>query len=391
MAAVNNLTFNQLATVLTSITNQATGAANLTATNTSEFITVGQTALKTGYDPLLNAISQVLSRTIFSIRPYSAKFKGLAMDEQRWGNITRKLNIADSAWEDDDRLDLSDGNSQDMYIVKKPTVLQTNFYGANQYQRHYTIFKDQLDSAFSGPDEFGSFLSMVTSNAQDQIEQARESIARMIIANYIGGKVAGDSGNVIHLVTEYNAAAGLELTTATVQQPANWPGFIKWAAARIETLSDMMTERSQKYHINVTNKAISRHTPKNRQKVYLYNPYVNRIDSEVRSGVFHNEFLRIVDFEGVNYWQSITTPDEINVKSIYLQADGTLTSPESAVSTDDIFGVMFDEEAMGYTIGSTWAAPTPFNSRGGYSNMWYHFTGRYFNDFTENGIVLLLD
>ena len=53
--------------------------------------------------------------------------------------------------------------------------------------------------------------------------------------------------------------------------------------------------------------------------------------------------------------------------------------------------LVFDEEAMGYTIGSTWSAPTPFNARGGYSNVWYHFTGRYFNDFTENGIVLLLD
>lgn len=389
--AVNDLTFNQLATVLTSITRQATGADVLTPTNTAEFITVGQTALKNGYDPLLNAISQVMSRTIFSIRPYEAKFRGLAYDEQRWGNVVRKLQIADSPWEEDDRLKLIDGQSVDMYVVKKPSVLQTNYYGANVYQRHYTIFKDQLDSAFNGPDQFGSFLSMVTSNAQDQIEQARESIARTIIANFIGGKISGDTGNVIHLVTEYNAAAGTNLTSQTVKQPANWPNFVKWMAARVETLSGYMTERTQKYHINVTGKAISHHTPKSRQKVYLYNPRVNEIDSEVRSGVFNNEFLRLVDFEGVNYWQAIDTPESISVTPIYLQADGTLTSPESAVTQANIFGLMFDEEAMGYTIGSTWSAPTPFNARGGYSNVWYHFTGRYFNDFTENGIVLLLD
>jgi hypothetical protein len=232
---------------------------------------------------------------------------------------------------------------------------------------------------------------MVSSNAQDQIEQARESIARTIIANFIGGKISGDTGNVIHLVTEYNAAAGTNLTSQTVKQPANWPNFVKWMAARVETLSDYMTERTQKYHINVTGKAISRHTPKSRQKVYLYNPRVNEIDSEVRSGVFHNEFLRLVDFEGVNYWQAIDTPESISVTPIYLQADGTLTSPDDPVTQANIFGVMFDEEAMGYTIGSTWSAPTPFNARGGYSNVWYHFTGRYFNDFTENGIVLLLD
>lgn len=389
--AVNDLTINQLATVLTSIARQATGADVLTPTNTAEFVSVGQTVLKAGYDPVLNSISQVLTRTIYSIRPYEAKFRGLAMGEERWGNIVRKLNIADSAWEDDDRMNLVDGQSVDMYVVKKPSILQTNFYGANVYQRHYTIFKDQLDTAFTGPDQFGSFLSLVSTNAQDQIEQARESIARMIIANFIGGKISGDAGNVIHLVTEYNAEAGTTLNSQTVKQPENWTSFVKWMAARIETLSDYMTERTQKYHINVNGKALSRHTPKSRQKVYLYNPSVNQIDSEVRSGVFHNKFLRIVDFEGVNFWQSIDTPGSISVTPIYLQADGTLTSPENAITQSNIFGVMFDDEAMGYNIGSTWTSPTPFNARGGYSNMWYHFTGKYFNDFTENGIVLLLD
>lgn len=389
--AVNDLTFNQLATVLTGIVNQATGAAVQAPINTAQFVTVGQTALKAGYDPLLGAISQVLSRTIFSIRPYSAKFRGLDMDSTRWGNIVRKLQIADSDWEEDDRLKLEDGESVDMYVVKKPSVLQTNFYGANVYSRHYTVFKDQLDSAFDGPDQFGQFLAMVSSNVSDQIEQARENIARAIIANFITGKISGDAGNVVHLVTRYNAVSGKTLTSQTVQDPDEWPGFVKWAAAEIETLSGYMEERTQEYHINVTGKAISRHTPKNRQKVYLYGPFVNRIDSEVRSGVFHNEFLRLVDFERVAFWQSIKTPDTISNTPIFLTAAGTLTSPENAVTQANIFGVMFDDEAMGYNIGSTWSAPTPFNARGGYSNMWFHFTGRYYNDFTENGLVLLLD
>ena len=38
-----------------------------------------------------------------------------------------------------------------------------------------------------------------------------------------------------------------------------------------------------------------------------------------------------------------------------------------------------------------WSATTPLNARGGYSVMWTHYTGRWCNDFTENGLVLLLD
>ena len=62
----------------------------------------------------------------------------------------------------------------------------------------------------------------------------------------------------------------------------------------------------------------------------------------------------------------------------------------SAVTNDHVFGVIFDEEAAGFTEVNEWSASTPFNARGGYSNIFYHFTHRYWNDFTENHIVLLL-
>ena len=141
----NDLTFNQLSTVLTAITNQATGVNNIEAVDTASFISVAQTALKTGYDPLTTAISQVLSKTIFSVRPYTRKFKGLNVSNQRYGNHVRKLLTIDKPFEDDDRLKLVDGESIDQYKVNKPKVLQTNFYGANQYQKSVTIYEDQLD------------------------------------------------------------------------------------------------------------------------------------------------------------------------------------------------------------------------------------------------------
>ena len=74
-----------------------------------------------------------------------------------------------------------------------------------------------------------------------------------------------------------------------------------------------------------------------------------------------------------------------------MHTDGTLKQPESATVKSNIFGVIFDEEALGYTVVNEWSQPTPFNARGGYTNIFWHWTERYWNDFTENGIVLLLD
>lgn len=388
--AVNDLTFNQLSTVLNSIVQQATGKQAQQVTNTAEFVSVAQTALKTGYDPVLQAISQVLSRTIFSIRPYTRKFGGLMVSNQQFGNIVRKLNIADKDWENDSRFELTDGSGVDMYKVNKPSILQTNFYGANVFEKSLTIFKDQLDCAFSSPDEFGRFVSMTMTNASDMIEQAHENLARATLANFIGGKISGDAASVIHLLTEYKTITGLELTAETVYQPANFKPFMQWVYSRVASLSSLMTERTQKFHINVTGKEISRHTPVNKQKVYLYAPARYQTETMVLADVYHDNFLRMADNETVNFWQSIDKPDEINVQPVYLQADGTLKTGE-ALNKANIFGVIFDEEAAGYTVVNQWSAPTPFNVKGGYSNIFWHFTDRYWNDFTENGIVLLLD
>lgn len=389
--AANDLSFNQLSTVLNSIVAQATGKTPMAITNTSDFISVAQTALKTGYDPVLQSISQVLSRTIFSTRPYYRKFGGIQVDNQKWGNITRKLNISDKEWENDVRFELVDGQSVDMYKVNKPNILQTNFYGANVYERSYTIFKDQLDCAFSGPDEFARFLSMVTGNCTDMIEQAHENLARATLANYIGGKIKGDSASCIHLLTEYNALTGLALTKENVYQPANYKPFIDWVYSRIATLTELMTERSQLFHTNITGKTVNRHTPLQRQRVYLYAPARFNIESMSLANTYNYNFLKMAYNETVNYWQSIQSPSKINVKPSYLKDDGTITTPEAALEQDDIFGVIFDEEALGYTVMNQWSATTPFNAKGGYSNVFFHFTDRFWNDFTENGLVLLLD
>lgn len=385
----NTLSFNQCATLLNAINQQATGRTEITPTTTADFISMATTVLNTGYDPVINAISQVLSRTVFSVRPYSRKFGGLFMDSQRWGNHVRKLQVIDKEAEEDDRLKLEDGESVDQQRVNKPSVLQTNFYGANVYQRSVTIFRDQLDSAFSGPDEFGRFISMVMQNVSDLMEQDHENMARLTLGNFIAAKIKADPDNVIHLLSEY--ASSNEIDPATVKQPENFVPFMKWAYARIKTISGLMSERSVKYHMNIDGKPISRHTPRDRQKLYMYADEVNKIEATVLSSVYNDAYLKGMDYETVSYWQSIDAPMAIKLKPSYIDSTGAVVVADENVELYNIFGVLFDEEAVGITTVNTWSAPAPFNARGGYTNTFWHYTDRYFNDLTENGVVFLLD
>ena len=389
--AVNELSFSQSAAFLTDLYEQATGQkSTITVVDSGSFTTVAQMVLKTGYDTVISSISQVLSRTIFSVRPYTAKFKGIFVDSERWGNITRKINFIDGNVENDDREPLTDGQSVDPWIINKPKVMQTNFYGFTKYQRHITIFRDQLDTAFSSPSEFARFISGVMQNVMDQLEQIKEAEARNCLINFIAGKAAGDTDNVINVLEEYHNETGVTLTPSTMYADSNYIPFMKWLYSYINGLTQKLAERTIKYHINVTNKEVHRHTPARDLKAYMSARAMNAIDSIGLPSIFGADRLKMIDFEPVVFWQNIDDAEKIIATPTVLLANGTLEK-KTSTTVENIIGVLFDRDALGITRKSEWMMETGFNPRGGYNNIFYHFTMAMWNDFTENGIVLIAD
>lgn len=402
--SVNTLNFEQVSTVLTSIVKQATGQTMLTPTDTGSFVSVAQVALRADRDAVMQAIGNVIGRTIFAVRPYSAKMTGLMMDTFRWGNVMRKLSIADKDWQDDPAYEWpalwdagqtppsGDGQSIDPWTIKKPDILQTNFYGASVYFDEMTIFEDQLETAFQGPEQLASFLGLIMTNLSDRMEQSNEGLRRGLVANAIASVIdEGQTDRVVHLLTEYNTATGQTYTAQQIYQPANFAPFMKWVYSRIAAISALMTERSQKFQTIINNKPVLRHTPYQDQRVYMYAPARFDIDARVLADTFHDNYLRYADVETVNYWQSIDTPDTINITPAYTDSQGVLYSPTSPVSQSDVFGMIFDRDCMGMTTLNNRVLSTPLNSKGLYRNLHVHSKRRVVQDLTEKCVVFLLD
>ena len=393
--AANVLTYNAIGTILNQIVTQATGKAVITPTNTSEFTAVAQTGLLAGYDNLMGAISQVLSRTIISTRPYSRHFQGLEADAIRYGNHVRKINYIDRDWEDGSRLPLTTGVPVDDQSPTIDEVLQTNFYGQNDYEVPWTLFSNQIDVAFQNADELGAFITGKLQNISDMTEQKHESMARMILANLIAGVISiGNANQIVHLVTEYNTYSGYSPAKTLTEirgDAAEYSKFVKWVYGRVAQVSSMLTERAIIYHQNVTGKEISRHTPYDKQNVYLLSSERFQMEASVLADVYHDNYLRMADKAILNFWQSITTPDTINVTPTFMKTDGTLETPQAAVNQSNVFGIITDVEAAGYTIVNQRTTSAAYNGKGEFQNFWLKFTDRYWNDFTENAVVLLMD
>ena len=201
------------------------------------------------------------------------------------------------------------------------------------------------------------------------------------------------------LLTEYNTLTGQSLTATTVMNQTNYEPFMKWVYARIQQARDLLTERSTIYHLNVTSpnsKKIARHTPYNRQVLYMYAPQMRQMQARVLSGAFNEGRLAYKDIELVNYWQDINDPWKVSGIPVYMGADGSATIPQSnnnptTVTVDKIFALLADDEAMGYRRYSEGMYATPLNARGRYTNLWYRWKWQQFVDYTENMIVFTLD
>ena len=387
--SVNTLQTTDVYQILNSLHTQATGRAAIAPTNTAEFVSMATTTLAAGTEPVYNALMQMVGRTIFAVRPYNRKFD-ITMSNERFGAIKRKISYADKPLQGpSDTFAPVDGQAVDHYVINKADPVEMRYYGSMVYRDWTTIFDEQIRMAFESPGQLNEFITSQMTNMSNKWEQWLEEQNRATVCNFIGAKNAANNG-VIHLLTEYNTLTGLSLTAQDIYKPDNVAPFFRWVRSRINTLGRMMSERSGEFQVNLTGKNINRHTPLADQKYYISAQALDIINAMVNTTTYHDEPLAYANVEGVSYWQSIKTPDEIQVAPSTIDASGVVSTGQ-AQTVSKIFGLMHDRDAIGANVYLYRIANTPLNAAGLYYNTWLNARLQYLNDLTEKGIVLLLD
>lgn len=384
------------------------GNTNLKAVDTSTFVSVGEAMLRSGYENTMNALSLVMARTIIAARPYRGKYQLINRFEQEFGAIQRKIsffydgNEASQDWNTDiNPENLKDGNSIDHYVIRKRYPLEINFIGLKVLQKHYTRFRKQIKIAFRSEAEFDAFFRGLLVEVYNELELNREAESKLLVlnrlvSNYYQGK-NGNASMAVNLTAGYNTAYGTNYTSQQLRTTYA-KEFLAYVVETIKLSSLRMRRYTSNYHVTPTKTddagsplVLLRHTPQSKQRLFLYAPFLIGSEARVLPEVFNDKYLKIENYEAVEYWQDVNHPEAVSGTGMTLNPTTGEAMTTGAQEIPYVLGFLFDTDALAINFRMDETLTTPINAAGDYYNVYYHWARQYNDDVTENSILFYME
>lgn len=413
--------------IMTELVREATGQKNATVVDLSSFVSAGETVLATGNENVFNALGIVMGRMFVATRPYKAKLALInAINTDCYTSRMRKISfyakdpIKSGYFNTDQLTNLADGftngqnpdgggtpqSAKSMWEQNQAMPLEMNFAGSTAWDDNLTMYEKQVRAALRDPQELAEFVSgQLTEHAND-IESQKEAFNRMTLLSKIGACYLYDEGTgwsrnqSINLTKAFNDRYGTAYTSAQLRS-TYLKEFLAFMVATIRKHSDYMTERSAKYHLPMTKTvngvsySILRHTPYNKQRLFLFEPLFREAEAMVLPEIFRPEYLDInKQYEGVTFWQEDGDTDEeraaIKVRVPFLNISTGQQESSGNIELPYVVGILTDEDGIMVDYQLEDALSTPVEARKGYRNTWLHFAKNAINDPTENAVIFYM-
>lgn len=368
---------NDIYTIVNEAAAQSMGTKAIAVIDLQTFLTLGNDVLssQTDTDNFYGALVQRISKTIFSNRPYNSDFSNvIRRDQTSWGQAVQKINIDIDQAQTDGSLVLTEGQSVDMYKVRKATITQKIFKKSSAYELQMTYQRQWLKQAFISPDAMGSFIASIAQRVSDTQTLAEENLTQLAISN-LCAELHDKPARKVAILTQFNNIFSQKLTVDNALYNGD---FLKFLSSRIDTLSRKMTRMSKAYNDG----SVARHTPKEYQLLFVN----SNLDSALRifgySSTYNADYMKLPKYTVMPYWQDPLSSNSINVKRA---SDGT---PKSIINQ---LCLIADYEALGTYRHDLRSYTTPFNSKGEYYNQFIKSEDMYFNDLSENAYSIVLE
>lgn len=385
----------QIYTIVNSITNEVTGKSDLVAEDLSNIVDVGTEIFSgTDVDNYVKKLVDHIGKVVFVDRDYRGIAPKVLMDAWEYGSVVEKIQMDLPQAVENPTWNLQNGQSYDPNVFYQPTVTAKFFNNKSTFEIPMSFTEVQVKESFSNVTQLNAFMSMIYSMIARAMTVRTDSMVQRTINNMIAQTFVNDFSGVsdgnysnststraVNLLKGYNSVAGASLTAA---QAITTPEFIRYASYQIGLYVDRLRGLSTLFNCG----GKERFTPTDLLHIVLLSDFTKGADMYLYSDTYHNELVRLPNFESVPYWQG-SGQDYSFAKTSAIDITTKSGETTKSVKVSGVIGVMFDRDALGVTNYNERVTST-FNPKGEFYNSFYKYDCSYFNDLNENCVVFFL-
>lgn len=351
----------------------------------SNIVDIGNTVFSSNYwrDNYTKSMINRIGREVFVDRTYSGYAPTVLRDAWEYGSIMAKTRCkifdakANPSWS------LTAGQTVNQFEFTPPTVYEKFYNSKTAWQIDCSFTEVQLKESFTSAAAMNRFYSMIENRIATSMTIYTDSLVMRTLNNFIAEKLYANNG-VVDVLTLYNQTVDTPITAADA---AHSKDFYRFLAYTIRLYVERFRAPSANFNISDDEDGNVTFTPREFAHLVLHSDIAAGMEVYLQSDTYHDDLVRIGDYEKVPFWQSqgdgyqLATTSRIDCK---LASDNTHT-----VNRNYIIGVLFDRDALG-VLNDNRRTTSAYNANGEYWTNFYKVDTSFFNDLAENGIIFVL-
>lgn len=342
-------------------------------------------------DKYVKTLVNHIGKVVFVNRAYQGGVPKVLMDGWEFGSVLEKIQADIPEATENESWELEDKKSYDPNIFYKPKVSAKFFNSKVTFEVPCSFTDMQVKQSFDNATQLNAFISMIYNAVEKSMTLKLDGLIMRTINNFIGETIANEytdsdyttkSGvRAINLLYKYNNTENKGKTALTADVAMYSKDFLRYASREINLYMSRLSRMSTLFNIG----GKERFTPRDLLHVVMLDEFTTAVSTYLESDTFHNELVKLPNYEHVPFWQgsgtdyAFDTTSKIDVK----------TSGGHSIATSGILCCMFDRDALG-VCNQDRRVTSNYNPKAEFTSNWFKWDASYFNDQNENFIVFFI-
>ena len=332
------------------------------------------------YATYLNKFALGVIRTEFDSRVWERTLD-IMTDVQTYNGIKQYIKASPLTADDVSIVALINGVDYNDRVYKDlatDNLLFTKDFG---FQFSWCVPQAELAMLFSSEETASNYVTLINATVSTSFNRAKWVTQLSLLVGLIS--TAYQNGQVVHLVTEYNAThpQASAVTTATAMSSDD---FKRWCLETVANLGEYVRDISKKYNDG----QILTFSSSDDMRKTLLTQFANALKN-VAPLYSVEQALPLGRYNTVNAWQDNGSTALLpGIATCGAIADNT--DPQNPVTISDVVGVLYDYWSVGLTT-KVEKVTSDYVPKGDFTKFFGSFVGQGFINTRNNALVLCLD